>query len=562
MFRHLSLVLAAMVVSSTCAAASLTWTGAVSQETQTAGNWSPAQVPAATDDLIWNFAGGPFVRFGLPAVQTSRSWTMNSGASKDLFTQRTHTVTQSVRVAGGFCTLSSVDSIVVNGDIEVESFGSATVQQGCKLVGLDSARVSSGTLHANGFTTLVRARHVLVGGSLLTSAQGSVTATQSLAVVGNGLIGAGGNGQITGPSLMVPGGARVLASGSGRLVLNGDLTLAGELTCETSGRVQAATVRATSGSIVVGSGVIDALFVAEDANVRAQAGKLTAGKAGVPSAVVLSGTLEVTPQSEFECLSATAVTLPSFATMDRGTLRSASGFAMGAGGYLSASGRVEGNLSMTDADQATTFAFPHPGRLTVAGDWSMTGGTLTVNLAQTGSVWEAESLVVTGVAQPGGALNVFTPDPEGTSGTIPFLWYSSRPSNRVFESITLNGGEVTDEFEVQYLADRAVLVFGGTVAVDEGPLAPGELEFVGRSGRSAALELSLPGASDASVCVFDVLGRERARLHRGALAAGVHRFPLAAAGALESGVYFGRASVRTSTGESLSRSARVVVLKR
>lgn len=563
MIRHLSFLLSAMAVASACSAATLTWTGAVSQETQTAGNWSPAQVPAATDDLIWNSAGGPFVRFGLPAVATSRSWTVNSGASKDLFTQKTHTVTQSVRVAGGFCTIASADSIVVNGDIEVEGFGSATVQQGCKLVGLDSARVSSGTLHANGFTTLVRARHVLVGGTLMTTSLGSVTATQSLAVVGNGVVIAGGNGQITAPSLTVPSTARVLASNSGRLVLTGDLTLAGELTCEASGRVQAATVRATSGSSVYGSGVIDALFVAENASVRSLSAKLTVGKSAAASAVLLSGSLDVEPLSEFECLSASVVTLPAAVTMNRGTLRSANGFAMGAGSYLSATGRIEGSLSMQDCDQVTGFALGGPGKVTVSGDWSMTGGSLTVNLFETGNGWEAESLVVSGVAQPGGTLNLFTPGQSPSPGVpIPFLFYTSRPSNRVFDGITLDGLEVTDEVEVQYLADRAVLVFGGTVAVDDGARAPRELRLVGRSGHRATLELSLPAAADVHVRLFDVAGRERARLHEGVLAAGLHRFDLGERSALGSGVYYGRVSMRGPGGGTHVRTAKVALLRR
>jgi hypothetical protein len=46
-----------LVAPAAAAATSLTWTGAVDSNWSTAGNWSPAQVPAAGDDVTLPFTG-------------------------------------------------------------------------------------------------------------------------------------------------------------------------------------------------------------------------------------------------------------------------------------------------------------------------------------------------------------------------------------------------------------------------------------------------------------------------------------------------------------------------
>ena len=71
---------------------------------------------------------------------------------------------------------------------------------------------------------------------------------------------------------------------------------------------------------------------------------------------------------------------------------------------------------------------------------------------------------------------------------------------------------------------------------------------------AATVTLTLDASQSASVGVFDVLGREVARLHDGPLSAGVHAFRLEAGG-LPAGVYV----VRASTGaEAVSRRVTVV----
>ncbi|MEM1043992.1 MAG: T9SS type A sorting domain-containing protein, partial [Bacteroidota bacterium] len=65
---------------------------------------------------------------------------------------------------------------------------------------------------------------------------------------------------------------------------------------------------------------------------------------------------------------------------------------------------------------------------------------------------------------------------------------------------------------------------------------------------------TLPEAGEATVAVFDVLGRRVARLHAGPLAGGTHRFRLEAAG-LPSGVYLVRVE---GGGASLVRRLTVV----
>ena len=74
------------------------------------------------------------------------------------------------------------------------------------------------------------------------------------------------------------------------------------------------------------------------------------------------------------------------------------------------------------------------------------------------------------------------------------------------------------------------------------------------SADHATLTLSLDRAGDATISVYDVLGREVAAPHRGPLAAGTHRLPLDTS-ALPAGLYVARAEVG---GLAVSRTLTVV----
>ena len=118
---------------------------------------------------------------------------------------------------------------------------------------------------------------------------------------------------------------------------------------------------------------------------------------------------------------------------------------------------------------------------------------------------------------------------------------------------------------IVYAADAVSLVItsGNTdVSRIPGTSPVGDIRFVtlGFAGE-LAFELDLPEAADVDVRLFDVAGRVVARLTRAALPAGRHRVtPSANRAALESGVYFARAIVRTPGGQFV-RTARAVRLR-
>lgn len=545
------------------AAASLTWTGAVSDRTEVAGNWSPAQLPAANDDLTWNAPGGIFVHFGLPAVQSSRSWTITD--SKQIHTSKAHTVTQNIRLTGsGALTVSSLDSIVVNGDIENDTFGTLTIQAGCPVVGVDSVRFGMGNLMISGLNSRLLARHVHMGGGILSTGLGArLVASHSLGMLpGAQVLVSGTNSSITAPSLYVPSGSGASVY-EGRLRLTGGFDVEGTLSLGSGARVEASAVRVLPGGGASGNGTIAAPFELDQAVLVANLGKLTVGDAANPAGVTLAGTIDVQGQSELECLSASPVTLPASVFVNAGTLRSATGFVHEDGSLL-ARGVIAGDLAVVGGEfSGLSGVFGVPGRATVQGDWSQGAAAYrSLLLSNAGAGWETDSLVVTGQAEPGGMLDIYYDEFSGTpSNPIPFLFYASRPPARVFDSLFLNGVPVTTELQVQYLSDRAVIVFDGSVSVGEGG-RPGRLALAGRSGPSAALDLSLPSASDVTLDLHDVAGRSVARVHDGPLPAGAHRFELsrhARFDGLSSGVYFARADVRDGAGGRAVRTAKVVL---
>jgi hypothetical protein len=546
-------------------AATLTWTGAVSQAAETAGNWSPAQIPAAGDDLVWSGAGGMFVNFGASAVQSSRSWAFTG--EKQIFTHKAHTITQGIRLtASGRLTLSTIDSIVVNGDIENEGTGQLTIQQGCPVVGVDSARFTSGFLSITGLNSRLLANHVLMASGQLSVVSGArLVASQSLTLRPGAQVAMGSsNSSITAPALSVPSGSN-LSLFQGRVKLAGELALAGGMSIGGGGLVEASTVRLLPTGQIAGHGTLAAALVMEQSSLAAESGKLTVGRASDPAGVVLDGTVEVRNLSELECLSASPVTLPGYVTVTNGTLRSPSGFVLGDGGYFLASGVIAGDLAVLGGEFSVFGGLPAvPEVVTIQGNWSQgSGGSRVVYLSKPGATWEADSVVVTGQAEPGGTLVIYYDDFVGTpANPIPFLFYASRPAHRVFEVINLNGLPVTDELQIVYHADRAEIVFSGSVAVDDPARRPATLALGGRSGRAAALVLSLPDEANVKLGLFDVSGREVARLHDGSLKAGTHRFELSGpehARSLASGVYFARASARDGDGVLEHRTAKVVL---
>lgn len=550
------------VVPGSGIAATLTWTSSVSEQAEVAGNWSPVQVPAAADDLVWTGTGSLYCQFGLSAVQSSRSWTVTG--QKTIHTLKAHTIAQGIRLTGnGFLTVSTLDSIVVNGDIENEGLGTVTIHQGCPVVGVDSVRFNNGLLHISGLNSRLLAQDVLMKGSLLVGQGARMVVSQSMTILSGAQITlSGATSSITAPALPVPFGSN-LSLQQGRIQLSGELQLGGTMLPGNGALVEASTVRLSGNGAIAGNGTMAAPLVMEGAStgLTSASGKLTVGVASNPAGVLLDGTLLVESGSELECLSASPVVLPASVTVNHGTLRSASGFALGDGANMQAAGTIAGDIDVTGGELSVQYGTPR--QLSIVGNWSQgSAARRTVYLIDSGGGWESDSIVVTGQAEPGGTLDIWYDDSAGSpANPIPFLFYASRPDQRVFDEVYLNGSPVTNELEIVYLGDRAQIVFAGAVAVD-GPGRGPTLALSGRSGRSAALVLSLPGHSHVELVLYDVTGRALARVHDGPLTAGTHHFPLSGsrhAAGLASGVYFARAVVRDPQQASELRTAKVVV---
>ncbi len=250
------------------------------------------------------------------------------------------------------------------------------------------------------------------------------------------------------------------------------------------------------------------------------------------------------------------ITLGDTTTVDGGTLKaSASGFTNPSTGFVRAFGTVQGTSLLNQGVLAVGGASPSTLLLTGAYTQSA-GGRLRVRVHSTNTN-QADRVNVTLGATLAGTLQLdFLPNGAYLAGVpITIMTFQSRTGT--FPALVVNGVGV-GTFSVVYTATAVNIVFNQTVAVE--PALPRELSFLGRNGSPGFLELALPAASDIHVRLFDVRGREVARVAGGPAEAGVHRYPLAAD--LRRGVYFGRATVRAAhpVAPSLTRVARVLVL--
>lgn len=555
-------------------AATLTWTGAVSDFASNPANWNPAQVPTAADDLVFPGTGVAveFLRFDA-LVPATRSWRVLGILQHDVLATSRHTIALDLVVGDGAqfptVTLATTDTIAIERDIEILS-GEVRVQQGCRVVGVDSVRATGGNFTVQDLNSVVFAKDVLVGGpggaAFATVSRGRLAVSQSMRVDAGTLNVGLPTARVETPTLHVAAPGWVLSALQGRVEVAGEFSLEGTLSLD-DGRIAAAPLRAGATSFVGGRGQIEGPFLLEGGSVAVSNGTLVVGDAADASGVALEGTISLQPGSELECRSASPVGLPSFTSAPGGTLRSSTGFVLAESDHLVMRGLVAGDLDVTGGTLEFALTGSAAARITVEGDWSMEAGAqLLVNVLEQGAGWAAESLFVTGTAQPGGTLNVSFGFPgPGAGQALPFLFYASRPAHRVFDEVLANGTPLTNEFQVVYLADRAVLEFAGSVDVAGGPGPPAALALAGRGGREPGFALDLPADAVVTLDVYDVAGRRVAALHDGPLAAGRHRFALAPGAGVArppaSGVYFGRARVRAADGAEQARAARLVVTR-
>jgi hypothetical protein len=163
-----------------------------------------------------------------------------------------------------------------------------------------------------------------------------------------------------------------------------------------------------------------------------------------------------------------------------------------------------------------------------------------------------DRMTVTGNATLGGALELVF-DSHGvypSNTTVTLMTFPSRTN--VFSQVIVSGLDPS-RFQVTTTATAIQVTFLGTVGVgDELP------ETIAFSGGSGAFELALPRAAQVHVALYDVRGREVARLLDGAAPAGIHRLVLPEG--MRRGIYFGLARIREDGAfEDVVRTDRVLV---
>jgi T5SS/PEP-CTERM-associated repeat protein len=236
---------------------------------------------------------------------------------------------------------------------------------------------------------------------------------------------------------------------------------------------------------------------------------------------------------------------------------------LGTTGHLDGDGLL--SLGLINAGRVDPFQAGSPfGRLHVTQGFTQTSaGRVRVDLGSTGA--RNDSLIVDGPLSLMGALDIVL-DPsfvrvDGDTFTI------ARCGSRLgtFSSVTWNGNPLTEQAVVVY-EPKAVRIAITPATTDVGPGSTGEspagLRFAALSPSTGmAYELDLPEPADVQVRVYDLAGREVARLADGALARGRHRLDVPSRGdPPASGVYFARAVVRTNAG-TVVRTARAVRLR-
>jgi hypothetical protein len=319
------------------------------------------------------------------------------------------------------------------------------------------------------------------------------------------------------------------------------------------GTVTMATTSLQGTGRIRGHGTVTAGVVSSDPTTRISAvgGNLTLGKAAA-GGFAFAGTLEA---SAFltTLVSSSAITLGDTTTSDEGRIKSAAALTNPATGYVGASGAFE---TPTFTNQGVlAIGGPTPDTLRIQGALSL-GATSTVRMRIRGATQNlVDRITVTGNATLGGALELAF-DSHGvypSNTTVTLMTFPSRTN--VFSQVIVSGLDPS-RFQVVTTAAAIQVTFLGTVGV--GDELPKSIAF---SGRSGAFELALPRAAQVHVALYDVRGREVARLVDGAKPAGIHRLVLP--DGVRRGIYFGRARIREDgADEDIVRTDRVLVTAR
>jgi hypothetical protein len=284
--------------------------------------------------------------------------------------------------------------------------------------------------------------------------------------------------------------------------------------------------------------------------ITAVGGDLTLGKA-VASGFSYGGTLEASG-FVMTLISSGSIKLGDTTTVDEGRLKSTSAMSNPGNGVVRAIGAIEtptfSNLGVM------AIGGTAPDTLMVQGALELTGTSTLRMRVQGPNPNQADRIRVTGAATLGGTLELFF-DPHGvypSNTTVTLLTFPSHTN--AFAQIVVHDLDPS-RFQVITTATSVQVTFIGAVSVEPGADLPRAIAF---SGRSGGFELALPRAAQVHVALYDVRGREVARLVDGAAPAGVHRHVLPEG--LARGIYFGRARIREDgAGADIVRTDRVIV---
>ena len=206
---------------------------------------------------------------------------------------------------------------------------------------------------------------------------------------------------------------------------------------------------------------------------------------------------------------------------------------------------------------------PPLGHLHVSGDLTMSFslGTIAIRIGSRASGLRDTIDVAGGAVLDGTLALTSIAGSEPMAGdTITVLEAGSVTG--AFAQVLLDGEDPGSDVQVLYEPTAVKVVFAsGTTAVDDPPNGTHsiqEVRFSASRGRGVtAFVLDLPAVSHVRVTMYDVTGREAARLVDGTLPVGHHQFPLPHAA---SGMYFARAEVDLD-GRRVVRTARVPLLR-
>ena len=345
----------------------------------------------------------------------------------------------------------------------------------------------------------------------------------------------------TGGTVDTPGPVTLL----GLLDMGGGTSTTGTTTLEGNGRIR-------------GRGTVAARVMSSDLTTRitASGGELTLG-VQLLGGFAFAGTLEA-GGSLVTLRNAQPITLGDTTTVDEGRIRTTSILSNPATGVVRATGAIEATTLQNQGVLA--LGGTAPDTLLVQGALALQAtSTLRMRIAGTGPN-QVDRIRVTEPANLGGTLELFF-DPGGiypSNTPVTLLTYPARSGSF---AATIAHGLDPSRFAVVTTATAVQVVFIGAVAVEPIAELPRVVSFTGRSAAGAnpgGFDLALPRASQVHVALYDVRGREVARLVDGAAPAGLHRHALPEG--LRRGVYFGRARIREdgAAGE-IVRTDRVVV---